>query len=264
MYTCQCDSSCIALDDCCSDITEVCPEVVRSVNKLLGSCKGHCGRTSPIVLPPSVSTKADWAFPPAFIADPSRRSHEGPNARPARVTPPPAPIPIITAVVGDKGSSTDSDGQAQASFSGQSVPPTPSAVDDEVYMANQTTIADSDSLSWQEVLQDPNLYSRYVMPMPNPTACYCESSCVLHDDCCQDYVDECQTLAEPERPAEVKVEDLSPLLPKEVTHHPAPPGTNSCVGRCDHQYDYAHQCYCDRGCVEHQDCCPDVEVCFKP
>jgi hypothetical protein len=98
--------------------------------------------------------------------------------------------------------------------------------------------------------------------------CYCDSSCVLHQDCCGDYQIECFAVMD------AWLLDTGPTPSKGASKNKgASTGSNmgasfslnagisSCVDRCGDAYDGLHQCYCDAGCASNMDCCPDYGVC---
>jgi hypothetical protein len=87
--------------------------------------------------------------------------------------------------------------------------------------------------------------------------CYCDSSCVLHDDCCSDYTLECAAVVSawldtaPMATANAGVSGGESLVDASA----------SCAGRCGDAYDGLHQCYCDDACAGNKDCCPAYGLC---
>lgn len=83
---------------------------------------------------------------------------------------------------------------------------------------------------------------------PQNDACYCDSSCKTFQDCCPDYMSECEA----------------------VTPSGGAPGSDSqCSGACVNtsaQVDAVTggQCYCNPDCVKYQDCCTGYQQACGP
>jgi len=90
-----------------------------------------------------------------------------------------------------------------------------------------------------------------IASMPIVAACYCDSSCTMHNDCCDDYKKMCTDSTDSD----------SNAAPTPVASDTS---INSCKDRCRDVPDWKHQCYCDNNCVRSNDCCPDIHsVCPK-
>jgi hypothetical protein len=131
----------------------------------------------------------------------------------------------------------------------------------------------SDTISGAEVVTGPSCRGSCGHATPSTqgkssVTCYCDSSCVLHQDCCGDYQIECFAVMD------AWLLDTGPTASKGASNNKGAgigtttgasiglnAGISSCVDRCDDAYDGLHQCYCDAGCVSNMDCCPDYGAC---
>lgn len=121
--------------------------------------------------------------------------------------------------------------------------------------------------------------------------CYCDSGCLLTNDCCDDFLSQCETdpcvvclLLTPPAPAQscrglcgqlgqgcscetacVETQsccaDFQSVCPtwvdKALVAPPQAPQAGSCFGQCDQR---SGSCWCDYACVANQDCCADYAL----
>ena len=67
--------------------------------------------------------------------------------------------------------------------------------------------------------------------------CQCNTACLNHNDCCDDFQDLCQTQQR---------------------------GQSSCEGKCFERFDRKKSCQCNAGCDNFQNCCSDFKtVCAR-
>ncbi|XP_069509302.1 uridylate-specific endoribonuclease isoform X2 [Ambystoma mexicanum] len=74
--------------------------------------------------------------------------------------------------------------------------------------------------------------------------CHCNSKCVQHDNCCEDYSTVCKG-------AEIN------------SAHGQDPVKSSCQGRCGEAYRKKDPCHCNSKCVQHDNCCEDYSTVCK-
>jgi len=99
---------------------------------------------------------------------------------------------------------------------------------------------------------------------PDGDKCYCDGACKQFDDCCPDFVKECDKpgvcgngkCEPPEDPTTCKVD----------CEGPPPVGSGSCKDECGNSDGIptpnGQECYCDASCVDFDDCCKDyVALC---
>lgn len=244
---CGCDQSCTSRGDCCQDYS-TCTQ--PSDTQTSPTMRISAPTRSQVNSPPTIRNR-----PTAKVPPPSRSTARPTRVRVSPTKPPTQPVETTTCSghcqsfaftsLGErcwcdvacqfKGDCCDD----RSSFCSASQLSTPSAKPTPRVSSPSPFSSPSDSSLY-------SCYGRCGLASPSKQ-CWCDASCELRNDCCDDVVSICGY-------AVTSTLSTSAPSPKSVPHSPVL-NSSSCEGQCGAS---TGECFCDTTCEQTGDCCQDI------